>query len=629
MCGFCGIFHFREAAIDENVLRTMMASIRHRGPDGEGRYISKGIGLGHRRLSIIDLEGGGQPIGNEDGSIQIVFNGEIYNYIEIRNELLGYGHTFRTKSDTEVVVHAYEQWGLECVDHFIGIFAFAIWNEKERVLFLARDHLGVKPLYYARIGDTLVFASEIKSILQFPGFNPGIDFKSLADLFTYRYVPSPKTLFRSVYKVPPGHLMVIRGTVQEIRRYWKWRPSPDLVRNKIDETALIEEYRNLIFDSVRLQMRSDVPVGLFLSSGIDSGTLLALMCSVTSEPIYTFTIGFEDGQKTNETEDARLLALKFGADHSQMIVTASDYERYYNDYLWNLEEPVGNETAAAFYFVSRIASEKVKVVLTGQGADEPWAGYDRYVGAKVSEIYSRLPASLTDAVARVVSHLPHSERMKRAAWSLGEHDVLRRLSKIYSFYDESMKERLFLRNVKEEMTKDGYLPEMALASLQSDVSEMDIVTQMLYIDTRASLPDDLLMVNDKMSMANSIEARVPFLDHRIIQFVETLPAKLKLRRSTGKYLHKKAVERWLPIEMVYRKKKGFDNPIGQWLRERMAPLVREYLLSSESRIASLCDVAYIKQMVRLHEEKRENYRRHIYLLLSLELWLRRFQGAGI
>ncbi|MDA8174670.1 MAG: asparagine synthase (glutamine-hydrolyzing) [Nitrospiraceae bacterium] len=624
MCGICGIYAFDGSKTDNGLLALMMASIEHRGPDGDGRYIANGIALGHRRLSIIDAEGGSQPISNEDSGIQVVFNGEIYNYIELRQELAARGHIFKTLSDTEVIVHGYEEWGLDCVSKFNGIFSIALWDSGLKRLFLARDHLGVKPLYYSQHSNKLFFASEIKALLQDPACPRHVDITSLEALFTLRYVPSPKTLFSGIFKLPAGHMMVVDPRGIDIRRYWQWKPQVRAVRS---EPELIEQYQCLLEDTVKLQMRSDVPVGLFLSSGIDSGVLLALMSKLTTQPIQTFTIGFEDGEKTNETADAREIAGRFGADHTEMVITAGDYEKYYERYMWDLEEPVGNESAAAFYFVSLLAGRKVKVVLTGQGADEPWAGYDRYLGVKFSGLYSRLPSFITGMVLKkIILSLPRSEKLKRGAIALAERDVFTRFIKIYSFYSAEMRAALFKPWVKDEIKKTGSIHSggEALYSLQSDVALLDPLTQMLYIDTRANLPDDLLMVGDKTSMANSLEARVPFLDHYLVEFIETLPPGLKLHGLQGKYLHKKALEKWLPKDMIYRKKKGFANPVNKWLRGKMQGYVNEALFSNNSAVSKYFNRDYIARLVRLHESNKEEYMRHIYLLLSFELWHEKF-----
>jgi asparagine synthase (glutamine-hydrolysing) len=622
MCGICGVFERSGKAIDQILLSEMTSILQHRGPDGEGRLVDREFGMGHRRLSIIDVEGGTQPIGNEDGSLQVVFNGEIYNFVELRKELESAGHRFQTRSDTEVIVHAYEQWGKDCVRRFNGMFAFALWDSRRREVFLARDHLGIKPLYYINLNGRVLFASEIKALLQDPDCPREVDVEALAELFTFRYVPSPKTLFKGIRKLPPAHRMSISSRGIEVARFWEWVPR---LRDTCDEMALIEEYQSLLEDAVRLQLRSDVPLGLFLSSGIDSGVLLAIMSKYASGPVQAFTIGFEGGEKTNEVEDASVLAKMFGADHHFAMIAPEDYVKYYENYLWDLEEPVGNETAAAFYFVSRITSQKVKVALTGQGADEPWAGYHRHIGAKLSAVYSRMPKVVTAPISALVTRIPgRFERLRRGALSLAEPDMLTRFAKVYSFFSEDMKRRLFKGPLEAQIADDVYGSRHALHRLQKDVNRLDPVTQMLYIDTRANLPDDLLMVGDKTSMANSLEARVPFLDFRLIEFIESLPPKLKLKGRTGKYLHKKALEKWLPKNVIYRKKKGFANPIEHWFRTNMRPVVEEYLLAPDSVTATYFDQGYIRHMLEQDRIGNEQLRRHIYLLVSFELWHRAF-----
>jgi asparagine synthase (glutamine-hydrolysing) len=623
MCGICGAFGNGGAAVGRELIEKMSTAIRHRGPDGEGQYVSGAIGLGHRRLSIIDIASGAQPITNEDDSLHIVFNGEIYNFIELREELEKQGHRFKTRSDTEVIVHAYEEWGLDCVKHFNGMFAFAIWDENRQRLVLARDHLGIKPLYYTSAGKHFLFASEIKALLVHPDCPREVDLEALAQLFTLRYVPSPNTLFRGIKKLPPGHWMTISNGDVRVQRYWDWTPQ---IRQHYHERDLIETYRELVEDAVRLQMRSDVPVGLFLSSGIDSGALLALMSQHSTMPVHTFTIGFEDGERSNEIQGARELATRFGATHTEMVIGPRDYVNYYERYLWDLEEPVGNESAAAFYFVSRIASEKVKVALTGQGADEPWAGYHRHMGARLSQIYGRLPRALTDHIVRpAVMQFAKDEKWRRGVISLSEPEPLARLIKIYSFYSTEMKSQLFQPWVLDHVSADGSEARQALSRLYTDVAHFDDpVTQMTYIDTRANLPDDLLMVGDKTSMANSLEARVPFLDYRLVEFVESLPSQLKLRGLQGKYLHKKALEKWLPRKVVYQKKKGFANPVNQWLRTHMREFVNSCLLTDRSAVNRYFRRDYIQQLLTEHEAGQQDRLRHIYLLVSFELWHQQF-----
>jgi len=626
MCGICGIFDRTGRPVDRDLLAKMNDRIRHRGPDGDGVFFGPGVGLANRRLSIIDLEGGGQPISNEDESVSVVFNGEIYNYVELREELKQKGHVFLTQSDTEVIVHGYEEWGDACTSRFNGMFVFALWDSKVHRLFIARDHLGIKPLYYIHVGDRLLFASEIKALLADPQCPREVDFQALSQLFTLRYVPSPRTLFRGIQKLPPAHQMIVDSGGVRIHRYWNWTPR---ILTNVNQSQLMEEYQSLIEDAVRLQMRSDVPVGLFLSSGIDSGCLLALMSKLSSGPVHTFTIGFADGEESNETNGARELARMFGSDHSEQILSCQDYERYYQRYLWDLEEPVGNETAAAFYFVSRITSQKVKVALTGQGADEPWAGYGRYIGVRFSDAYSRLPQPLTKGLLGAIGERwVKNEQWKRALGSLHERDVLSRFISVYSFFTPAMKQQMYQPWLKDQISVNGLEAQQALRRVYADVQNLDPLTQILYMDTRTNLPDDLLMVGDKTSMANSLEVRVPFLDYRLIEFEETLPPNLKLRYLRGKYLHKKAIEKWLPKEVVWRKKKGFANPIDKWLRTGMRSFVNDCLLAEGAAVNRYFNPSFIRGLLEDHEQNRARNLRHIYLLLSFEMWHQQFISGG-
>jgi asparagine synthase (glutamine-hydrolysing) len=607
----------------------MTDAMQHRGPDGIGTFIRNNVGLGHRRLSIIDIDGGAQPIGNEDGSIQVVFNGEIYNYIELRNDLLSHGHVFKTQSDTEVIVHAYEQWGLQFADRLNGMFSFAIYDINAQKLILARDHLGIKPLYFTTIKSQFLFASEIKSLMQHPQFQWELDREALTELFTFRYVPSPKSLVKGVFKLPPGHFMTIQHDRVAVQRFWNQIPSP---RNFKNEEAIIEEYQHLLDNALGLQLRSDVPVGLFLSSGIDSGVLLALMSQKSNRPIEAFTVDFEDGRRTNEATDAAVMARRHGANHHCITVSSNEYAKYFERYMGDIEEPVGHEAAPAFYFLAKLASSQVKVALTGQGADEPWAGYARYVGVKLSKLYSALPLAMTQMFSNVVSRLPlPSERLRRGVVALPERDVLTRFIKIYSFFSAEMKAQLYNDALRNEALASPYAAPESLKRLQKDVAHLDPLSQILYIDTRTSLPDDLLMVGDKTSMANSLEVRVPFLDRRLVELIETLPPDLKLRGITGKYLHKKALLKWLPHQEVYRQKKGFANPINKWMKGPLRKLVDDCLLSRDSMIASYFNQDYIKRILEVDRQGRADHTRQIYLLLSLELWHRtffKFQPTG-
>lgn len=411
MCGICGIFEPTGALINPDEVERMASVIAHRGPDGEGHYLAPGIALGHRRLAIIDPGGGGQPISNESGEILLVANCEIYNFVELRDELTSRGHRFRTRSDAEVMVHAYEQWGAAAVTRLNGMFAFALWDGARRRLLLARDHLGIKPLYYVWVGQRLLFASEIKPLLSCPECPREADLEALAQLFTLGYIASPKTLFQGIMKLPPGHLMTAGPEGCEVRRYWGWRPYPTV---ETREEVLVEEYQSLIEDAVRLQMRSDVPVGLFLSSGVDSGALLAMMSDWSSRPVQAFTVGFVAGERTNEVTQARDMANAFGAQHTDCMIGPEDYQTYFERYLADLEEPVGDETAAAFYFVSRLSARQVKSVLCGAGGRRVVGGIPALPGAEALPCVQ--PAAPSADRARDRVNLGEGSQRSAAAW---------------------------------------------------------------------------------------------------------------------------------------------------------------------------------------------------------------------
>lgn len=619
MCGLSGIYHPGKY-IDPDELNRMTHILYHRGPDGYGTWTDKGIGLGHRRLSIIDAEGGGQPCVNEDESVVLVYNGELYNYLELKNILLACGHVFHSASDTEVLLRAYEQWGIDCVDHLNGMFVFAVWDKTHQRLLIARDHLGIKPLYYTRQEGCVLFASEIKSLLQSGKCLPRMDMEALSLLFSFRFVPAPRTLFSGIYKLPAGHRLVVTDKGLVIDRYWTCKP---IIRTSCTEQELADEYAVRLARVVKQQLRSDVPVGLFLSSGIDSATLLALMSQNSPQPVQTFTLGFADNTSRSELSDASRLARLYGAEHHQRIITALDYRDYFERYMHDIEEPVAHEPAPAFYFLAELAANTRKVVLSGQGADEPWAGYDRHRGLSLSRWYSGLPVWLTRFFAQTVGRMPFAmERLKRGLSSLSEPDLTTRLAGIYSFFSTELKQDLYRGRLKA-LHEAGHIRSADLIhQWQTGITHLDPLTQMLYMDTRTSLPDDLLMVADKTSMAHSLEVRVPYLDYQLIEFIESMPVHFKLRFMTGKYLHKKAVSRWLPQEVVHRPKKGFSHPVDLWLRTALRPLIEEWVLSPESPLVPYFDRRVLVLMYQRYLAGREPYMRHFFLLLSLALWLR-------
>ncbi len=620
MCGISGIFNFANSeVIDHSVLKAMATSLQHRGPDEEGFYInqSEHVGLAHRRLSIIDLAAGQQPMANEREDIWIVFNGEIYNFPELREDLEQKGYHFKTRSDTEVIIHLYEDLGCAAFQHLNGIFAVGIFDQRKKTVILARDHFGVKPLYYRVKDGRLIFASEIKAILQDPHVSREFDYEAFDTFLTLRYNPSPQTLFKGIQKLTPGHYLTIsaRDDANEIPFTQGNAP----INERISEQEAVEEHRRLLSQAVKRQMISDVPVGLLLSGGVDSAVLGFLMRQYASHKIKTFTIGFEGVGDYNELADAQISAQHIGSDHYDMTISARDYLQFFCESFKTTEEPIAETTIPALYFVSKLAATKLKVVLAGQGADEPLAGYSRYLGAHFLTKYSRFFQSLPmSTIARI---LPRNERFKRAAYVSRFSDEFSKTWAIYSIFTPEQKKMLLRKPIAAAQNKTP----KRLKELYAESENMgDMLNKILYMDTRMSLSDNLLLFNDKATMRNSLEMRVPFLDLELVRFIETLPSSFKLRGKETKFIHKKAVEAWLPKKIIYRKKRGFQTPVDEWLQHDLGTKIKKFLTAPGSACFQFFNPSYIEQLVKLHQQRRENYQRHIFLLLSFELWYQSF-----
>jgi len=621
MCGITGIYNFQsKGAVDKSLLQAMCDSIRHRGPDDEGIFIDQDrhVGLGHRRLSIIDLSSGHQPMANHTGNIWIVFNGEIYNYLELKKELTSKGYQFTTTSDTEVIISLYQEYGEDAFARLNGIFAFAIFDKNKSTLVLARDHFGVKPLYYAVHQGDLVFGSEIKTIICNKDFKRELDFESLNTFLTFRYNPSPQTLFKGIKKLAPGtYLKISEGKEIEMRSFCPTTPKTDL---HISENEAIERYQCGLENAVKRQMMSDVPVGLLLSGGVDSAVIAHLMQSSSSEKIKTFTIGFEGKGDFNELSDARKTAAFVGSEHFETLITQKEYLDFFYKSFYYTEEPIAEMTIPALYYVSKLASQHVKVVLAGQGADEPLAGYKRYFGEQQISKYFGLLHALP--LQQLTQLLPRNERLKRAAFASQFHNELDRFLAIYTIFTPQQKKDLIreeitplLSDVNRELVNDLYKKTTQLS---------DSLSKILYIDTRMSLSDNLLLFGDKMSMANSIEMRVPFLDVELIHFLETLPSSMKLKGRTHKFIHKKAVGKWLPEEIIYRKKRGFATPMDEWLQNDFSHVAKEFFNDGNSACRKYFNINYINTMLEKHQSKKENFQRNIFALLSFEIWHKSF-----
>lgn len=621
MCGITGQFNFNNSEpIRENILKRMTRIISHRGPDDEGIFISKNkrVGLGHRRLSIIDLQSGHQPMSDISGKVWIVFNGEIYNFYELKKDLLNKGYKFKTTSDTEVIINFYLEYGENNFYRLNGIFAFAIYDENTNQVILARDHFGVKPLYYFHNNEKIIFGSEMKSILVSNDFKKEIDFSALDSLLTFRYNPSPDTLIKGIKKLKPAHYLVINGNghIKE-KHYWNYNPKTNF---DISKHQAIEEYQKLLEKSVKRQLISDVPVGLLLSGGIDSAVIGYLMQNYSNQKIKTFSIGFEGKGDYNELDDAKKSAELIKSEHHSLTITKDEYLKFFLNSSYYTEEPISEPTIPALYYVSKLASENVKVVLAGQGADEPLAGYKRYMGEK---ILSTFPQSiLLLSKLHIDKILNRNERFKRTLYASRQTNLEKRFLSIYSIFNEQTKNKI-IKSEYSELIKNNNLSYIENLFKYTNGLE-ESLNKLLFIDTRMSLSDDLLIFGDKMSMANSLEMRVPFLDVELIKFLESLPANFKLKLMNHKYIHKKALHKWLPKEIINRKKRGFSTPLDDWLKSNFADDVRDILNSGNSFVKEIFNINEINLLIQKHKTMKENYTRHIFILISLELWYQKF-----
>jgi asparagine synthase (glutamine-hydrolysing) len=626
MCGICGVFEYgRDGRVDHAMLASMLAVIRHRGPDDEGIHLDEGLGIGSRRLSIIDLPGGHQPISNEDGSVVVAFNGEIYNYQELHDRLRRGGHTLGSRSDTEVIVHLYEDHGDDLVSHLRGMFAFALWDARRGRLLLARDRLGIKPLYYADAEGLLVFGSEIKAILEHPGVVARLDLASLDAYLSLKYVPSPATMFEGIYALPPGHTLVCDRAGTRVNRYWDLSFCP--AAEPTSEADAAERLEELLRESVRLHLMSDVPFGAFLSGGVDSSTIVALMSECLSEPVKTFSVGFSGkGEAYSELPYARMVAKRFGTDHHEVIVGPEDFIQLAERIVWHLDQPIADDACVANYMVAELASRHVKMVLTGEGGDELFAGYARYAGERFSPAFRPLPAAVKTAALAAVTRLPRMRRAGILVNAVGRKDEADRLAQWFPLFAEQPKRMLLSPRVRDLVGSNG--PAHVFAEHLGRADGRDVLSRMLYVDTKLWLPDDLLARGDKTSMAASLEARVPLLDHRLVEFAAGLPSDLKLHRLARKYLLKKVSAKWLPEDIINRKKKGFPIPLSLWFRNEAREFVRDMLSPATVARRGLFDPGYVQSLLDDHDRGATDHGSLIWGLLSVELWHRAFlEGA--
>lgn len=624
MCGIVGIVRNDHSDVDQALVQRMCAAIRHRGPDDDGFYFLGPVGFGMRRLSIIDVKGGAQPIHNQDRTAWIVFNGEIYNYRQLRAQLEKLGHAFYTNSDTEAIVHAYDQYGADCPKHLRGMFAFAIWDERTQELFLARDRVGKKPILYAQVNGQFVFGSEFSALLQHPDISKDIDVEALNQYLSFMCVPAPLTAYRAIRKLEPGHSLRYRKGEIKIERYWQ----PDFSQKlDISEQEAGERAIEILRDAVKVRLMSEVPLGAFLSGGIDSSAVVALMSQESSAPVKTFSIGFEE-QDFSELHHARRVAEHVGANHHEFIVRPDALE-VLPILVEHYGEPYADSSAVPTYYVARETRKHVTVALNGDGGDESFAGYERYAAMRLAEQYHRIPAVLRDNVMRQAIELMPSSETKRSrvrdvkrfveAASLPKAE---RYLRWVSVFDSQAKQDLYTENFKRETRADSAAgiidPWFARANGSG------IVDAALLTDIMTYLPNDLLVKVDIATMANSLEARSPFLDHHVIEFAASLPEKYKLRGLTTKYLLKRVLKKLLPAENLGRRKMGFGVPIGHWFRGKLQPFLRETILSESALKRALFKPEAVKRLVELHTRSERDFSHQLWTLLMLELWFQRF-----
>lgn len=625
MCGICGKIEFdREAQVSRDLIGEMLDTIRHRGPDDEGIYVSSQVGLGHRRLSIIDLQGGHQPLCNEDGTVWVVFNGEIYNYQELRDFLVSKGHTLRTNSDTEVIIHLYEEFGQDCFAKLRGMFAIALWDNRRRLLLLARDRVGIKPLYYS-VGNTfLTFGSEIKAILADPEVKREIDPGMIDRFLTFLYIPGEETLLKNVFKLPPGAFLVLKNGRTSIQRYWDLHF--DRPANPLSLETAESELAALLDETVRLHMISDVPVGFLLSGGVDSTAMLSFAVAKTDKPISTYTIGFQQAGLADERPYARLAAQRFKTEHHEMTITARDFSDFLPKYIWHMEEPVCEPPAIALYYVSKMAREHVKVLISGEGGDEAFAGYPEYRNFQWLETLKAVAGPLSGAVAtalNVASRVTGSRRLAKYA------PLMNRPLEEYYYSRTSNPFTLFNRNISSLYTP-AFLPQVdkarSLECVRNCFSAMQgkgPLDKMLYVDTKTWLPDDLLLKADKMTMANSIELRVPLLDHKVLEFAASLPSDFKVRGTSQKHVLKRALQDRIPKEVLDRKKAGFPVPYKSWIGNELHTTVGDVLNDRTTTNRGYFERGAVTNI--LDENGRSgHYSKEVFSLLVLELWHRAF-----
>jgi asparagine synthase (glutamine-hydrolysing) len=630
MCGICGVV----GRPDEQLIKRMLGRIAHRGPDDEGLLIretssGESVGLGHRRLSIIDLSPAGrEPMSDRSGQVWLTYNGEIYNFKELRRELEARGHRFRSDTDAEVIIYAYIEWGRACLERLNGMFAFAIWDARDETLLLARDRLGIKPLYYAETSAGFAFASEIKALLEIPGFRAEVDRAALDQFMTFLWVPDPKTAFRGVYKLPPAHSLVYRDGRAEISEYWDVRFQED---ERISEPEWVEALREQVDRSVRSQMIADVPLGAFLSGGLDSSSVVALMTGLAEQQVTTYTFGFrKEDLRYDILEDdvkyARVVGREFKTDYQEHLLEPHVLELLPH-LVYHMDEPVADPAIITSYLICRTARERLTVLISGMGGDELFAGYPRHAAVKLADAYNLIPSFISRPIVEVMpgakpgpltAVFRNTKKLARSA-ALPERE---RYLGFGTYFTQAEKGELYSADLLNETRRlDPYVEHNKYFDR---VREQDFVNQMLYVDLKTFLPCLNLTYTDKTSMASSMEVRVPLLDHELVEMAARIPARLKLKGLTRKHILKRAAAAWLPREIIHRKKAGFSAPLRAWLARDLKETVEELLSESNIRSRGYFNYPAVRRLIDNNLSGREDNNLKIFQLLTLELWHRSF-----
>jgi asparagine synthase (glutamine-hydrolysing) len=610
MCGISGLLYFDQTRpVDQGVVHRMLSVARHRGPDDSGIYVRGPVALGFNRLSIIDLAGGHQPMSNEDGTVWIVFNGEIYNFGELHEGLVGRGHHFRTRSDTETIVHAWEEYGESCVEKLRGMFAFAIWDERRQVLFAARDRLGIKPFYYHQNTERFAFASEMKSLLELSDIAREPDPAVIYEYLRRRYVIGPNTMLRGIRKLPPGHALLVD---QSGVRAWQYWDVPFGEPANIPEDAALERLDTLLNECLRMHLVADVPLGAFLSGGVDSSAVVGLMSRLGVKDIKTFSIGYDSAE--SELDYARIVATHFRTDHHELRLDPGTFRDVLPKIAWYMDEPVGDTASIPLYFLAQFARQEVTVALSGEGSDEIFGGYPIYHRMLGYERVNRLP--LARVAGRLIGAFAGDTKIRKYADMLGR-PLEWRYGGVGGLFSEQQANELMLRPAE---SPDGVADAYARCHGRTPLGRMS------YLDLKTWLADDLLVKADRMSMANSLELRVPFLDHRLVEFAAALPDRFKVHGSVTKYLLKKWAERLLPREIVYREKQGFPVPVKSWFRDELSGFARETLLARGGICGEFLSRPQIEHLLQMHD--REDRSEQIYSLLVLDSWHNQFVKAA-